>query len=76
MLILTTLMYDFISTDLQLMKMTIHSTLRHHVNQSDILNKYSVVSRPTVVCRAAKKVSAPHCEYIEKKKENSIFVHA
>ena len=31
------------------------------------------VSRQSVVCRAAKKVSASHREYIDRKKENSFF---
>ena len=31
-------------------------------------------SRHTVVCRAAQEASAPHREYIDRKKENVIFI--
>ena len=32
-----------------------------------------VESRHTVVCRAAQEAGAPHREYINRKKENTIF---
>ena len=32
-----------------------------------------IVSRHTIVCRAAQEAGAPHCEYINRKKENAIF---
>ena len=35
--------------------------------------KQILVSRHTVVCRAAQEVGAPHHEYINRKKENAIF---
>ena len=43
-----------------------------------LLFKHSVVmiyyiSRHMVVCRAAQEASAPHREYIDRKKENVIF---
>ena len=34
-----------------------------------------VISRHTIVCRAAQEAGAPHREYIDRKKENVIFTH-
>ena len=31
------------------------------------------ISRHTIVCRAAQEAGAPHCEYIDRNKENVIF---
>ena len=41
---------------------------------SEYYKKY--LSRHTVVCRAAKKASTPHHEYIDRKKENNFFMRA
>ena len=34
-----------------------------------------LITRHMVVCGAAQEVSMPHCEYIDRKKENAIFTH-
>ena len=38
-----------------------------------VITDNNVVSRHTIVCRAAQEAGAPHREYINRKKENAIF---
>ena len=46
------------------------TTLLCHVPHSQV--SY-IISRHTVVCRAAQEAGAPHREYIDRKNENVIF---
>ena len=39
----------------------------------DLFFNFLLISRHTVVCRAAQEAGAPHREYIYRKKENVIF---
>ena len=44
-----------------------------HLKTSSIINTLTILSRQTVVCRAAQEAGAPHREYINRKKVNAIF---
>ena len=47
--------------------------LNKTIINTDFLYNIIIISRHTIVCRAAQEAGASHCGYIDRKKENIIF---